>query len=251
MAWRTRLATAGWFVSYFTNKEIRGFADDIPSFFGNCPTSCANGVGVQLDANAALRPQHRIIHELGHTSIQVSQAWTPATLGSNNCYMKDGVNGWNFQNNEWACSGFEEGFATLLADTTLYQPNAVAPHSCLSSGACATNSFNIETSTASGSCSTNEASWPLTHIRYLWDVYDSVNDGETISEGTANWWRLYRTYQHYPSGTGNHAADEHWNSTYTALDSTDGRGSRDYEWNYDNSYSLDTTTARSNNCNPL
>jgi hypothetical protein len=62
---------------------------------------------------------------------------------------------------------------------------------------------------------------------------------------------LYRTYQHYPSGTGNHAADEHWNSTYTALDSTDGRGSRDYEWNYDNSYSLDTTTARSNNCNPL
>jgi hypothetical protein len=245
-AWTRRLATSGWFDAYLTDTEYRGFQDDIPDFKGNCPTSCASNNTIQLDDSAGYKPMSRAIHELGHIVIENSQDWKP----TDECYEKNGDGGWNRTEDEWACSGFEEAFATFLADSTIYNSTATAPHSCNSSSACSANTYNIETSNGS-SCATGESGWPLSHERYLWDVFDQVDDGETVTEASPDrWWRMYRIYQHYPAGTGAYAADEHWNSSKTALDDKDGRGSYSYRRNYSSFYSFDVSSVRSHNCSP-
>jgi hypothetical protein len=245
MEWRLRLSTAGQFAAYFTGLEIRGFAKTI---FEYCPTSCAHGPdnNIQLDDAAAYKPQTRIMHEMGHIAVYVSQPWTFAfaSYGKNDPGFT-----WDYQTDEYASAGFEEAFASFAADSTLYNGNAVAPYG----GATEDIGYlQLETSDRSTGCAAAEASWPLSAERYLWDVYDNRNDGEAISEYDSNlWWRIYRNYQHYAGGTGAYAADEHWNSTYTALDWPDGRGSYSYQQNYNLTYSFDTYTARWLNCSPL
>lgn len=246
LSWRRRLATSGWFLGRLANTEIRGFADIMPGFLGDCSTSCAGGNTVQLDDNAGFSPQSRMMHEYGHVAITNSQAWNPTS----DCYSKGANIGWDLNTDEWACAAWEEGLATFLADSTLYNHNAIEPHTCQGSFSCTANTFNIEASSHSA-CATGERGWALSQIRYFWDIFDSRDDGETISEGSAgNWWRIYRTYQHYPTGTGTNQNNEHWNPSFTALDSKDGRGARSFRQNYINSYGLETTTARGINCNP-
>jgi hypothetical protein len=247
MTWRTRLNTSGWFQAYFTGAEIRGFADSMPGFLGDCVSSCALGseMKIQLDADAGLKPQARVMHELGHLAIYNSHAWHPAE----DCYDMSGA-GWWANEPEYPCAAFEEGYATFLANSTLYGYTATAPHYCYSSSYCPTGTFNLESSSGYP-CNGpgQEYYWPLTHMRYLWDVYDSIDDGETISEGSAGrWWRMYRVYQHYPSGTGSCAADEHWDPTYSYLDNPYGRGATSYRWNYDDYYSFDIDDSYDLNC---
>jgi hypothetical protein len=250
MVWRTRMNTSGWFQTYFSDLEIRGFSDTVswPAPLGSktCTSSCAwvSENKVQLDLAAALKPQARVMHEIGHVAIYNSKPWSPNV----DCYNKGAHAGWVMFSDEWACAGFEEAFATLLGATTFYTHNATQPHTCNSAGFCLTDTFNIETSPACGGVTPG---WPVTALRYLWDVFDNVNDGETVSEGAAGrWWRLYRNYNHYPLGPGVNAVDEHWDDAYTYMESGDGRGTVSYRQNYVDNYSFETSAVRTLNCSP-
>jgi hypothetical protein len=263
MQWRLSFALVGALDSVYTNVEVRGVAQNMPDFLGQCNTSCARGSEkkIQLDSlTSALSPQHRMMHEAGHV---VSYQLKPNHGGySQYCWPNaTGSCTWSQGSAEWGSAAFEEGFATMMADTTLWNPDAVAPTSCLSSGRCSVNvNTNIETTHypyATNNCSLSatspEARWPISVQRFLWDVYDSHNDcdGDTIQEGWDAYWRLYAVMQTYPNGVDDHQIDEVWSSTsYTTIDDLDGRGATDYNHHYINDNGVDTNILWIDNCIP-
>ncbi|PTL83442.1 hypothetical protein [Vitiosangium sp. GDMCC 1.1324] len=254
--WRDGLDYFGVMQSYFTGVEIRGFANSMPDFNGTCNTSCANGATkrVQLDENAAFAPQGRVMHEMGHIASYLAKPYNGAG-GNGYCYPSTsnfpaGCQWWTLNTAEHGTAAFEEALATFLADSALYWPDSPEPHSCLAASApCATGSFNLETSSGSA-CATGESRWPLTAMRFLWDVYDSVDDQETVAEGAGNYWKMLNVLALYDNGTSTLQIDEPWNATYTAIDNWDGRGSYSYRMNYFNKNGTTVYTPYVRNCSP-
>ena len=101
-----------------------------------------------------------------------------------------------------------------------------------------------------GACATDEHRYELSVQRYLWDVYDSVDDAaysDTIGANTSSslWYgALIDELATYGAGTGNGQINEPWNSALTSIDAHDGRSTSDYQAKINES----TTTQRSNNC---
>jgi hypothetical protein len=261
--WRTSLGLVGTLINSYTGIEIRGYANSIPGFLNTCNTSCANGTKIQLDSSAMFQVQGRIMHESGHVASGLldshlnggNYCW-PSTVSSTGSFCN-----WSLGTPEWAAASFEEAFATFTADSTLWSPDAVEPTSCLSQGRCdhAVDGNLIELTHypySTNNCSLNvndpEARWPISTMRYLWDIYDNHNDadGDTIAEGWSNYWRMYGNLTNYPSGTSPGQKDEPWNSTYTAIDDYDGRGAILYQSHYDIQYGISTSLLRTSNCSP-
>jgi hypothetical protein len=135
--WREAFGRVGVLSAYMTNVDIRGFADNIPGFLGQCGTSCADGPNrrVQLDAGAGLAPQARVMHEYGHVAsyfthnflVYPDYCW-PDTYCANP--------GWGQTTPEWGMDGFEEAFATLGPNVTFWDPNAINPTTCWTTTHC-------------------------------------------------------------------------------------------------------------------
>jgi len=248
--WNRSLMYSNRMVNYFSNLDIRAFSNSVPN--SNCSSSCAFGPAnqVQLDANAAFTPQARVMHEMGHIASYVSNNFT---YGGDYCWPSTGGAGcgWSFTSAEWRAASFEEGIATFYGDTAIYWNLNPQPHTCLSASFCPLNSFDVETSTGSGSCATNETRWPLSVDRYLRDMYDNVNDpgfGEAMSRPYGE---FFDTLAQFAAGTSNHQKDEPWNASYTALDARDGRSAcDDFGFNFTALTGLVTTNQCSNNCSP-
>jgi len=253
MEWREALNYVGVLQANFYWLEIRGFEDTIDDFLGECSTSCASGSAnrVQLDDSAALKPEARVMHEMGHIAVYKAKAYTggwPAIY----CYPNtsgDGC-GWSSTTAEWSAASFNEALATFTAFTALNYPDAPVPTYCNSTGACNDTSHNLETSSGS-SCATDDNRRPMTVMKYLWDVYDTIDDGEVNAEGPAAYWQMMAVLASYGSGTSSNKVDEPWNSSYSALDARDGRAVSSYGWNYNNAFGTSLTDARDNNCNAL
>jgi hypothetical protein len=267
--WRETFNYVGVLQDGMTNVDIRGFNDNMPSFIGSCPSSCASSspLRVQLDGKTGtgLSPQGRMMHELGHIASDVEQAafkvvknycWpdTAPVPPATSCT-------WAPTTKEWGTDAFEEAFATLGANVTLWDGSATNPTSCISSGTCFSfgspkSGTNIEASSfphTTNNCVTNEGRWPLSHMRFMWDVYDWHNDadGDTIQEGSDCFWCLFTNLHGYAAGTGSDQVNEPWyDSTLTTIDNYDGRGSISYGDNYYTSFSKYLGTLRADNCYP-
>jgi hypothetical protein len=242
-SWNYALGTSGWLYAYMTNVKIRAFSAPYA-----CLTSCAlPQIGELLidSTNATLMPQSRIMHELGHYAAYVAK---PIQYPLEYSYpnLCTNCSGWTYTSAEWQSAAFEEGLASFIATATMYSSANPNPTNCLSTGPCALDATNnVEASTGLWSCAQDEGRWTRSHERYLWDVYDSVDDGETIS---SPFWYFVSTMVTYPGGTGDHQADEPWNSSYTAIDNADGRSSGDFLYHYQNRFGTDTTLPALNNC---
>lgn len=242
--WYWALSYSGLMQSLFTVIQIRAFDNS------SCPTSCAGGTTVTIDStNSALMPQGRILHELGHIANGLSKPFT-ATLAYNYPTQCTGCGTWSLNTAEWMSAGFEEGLATFVGDVAMYWHWATQPTTCLSSGSCALTTFHIEDSSGT-SCGTDQNRWPINVDRYIWDVYDSVDDPGFVDTTSINYWQIFTTLNAYPSGTANNQIDEPWNSTFTAVDNYDGRSSADFEFRLNALYSINSATLRSNNCGSL
>jgi hypothetical protein len=268
--WRTVFNLVGVLQTNFTQVEIRGFADNIPGFRGECTSSCASGPDkqVQLDAAAGFKPQARVMHEMGHIATYVTHPWER----TNNYNFPDtvaGGGGWSRNEAEWGVSGFEEAFATHYGSIAFWGANATAPTTCNSTQSCYTvvvgppasatplANTNIEATSfpfATNNCvggDMPESRWPLSHMRYFWDVFDSNNDAtaDTYSANAGDFWRHLHNLAWYPEGTGANDIDEPWNSDYSAVTNRDGRGSSSYRANY-NTNVVNTSGIRTANCTP-
>jgi hypothetical protein len=115
----------------------------------------------------------------------------------------------------------------------------------LSTTACSTGSFNIETSIGT-SCGTNQNRLVLNHIRYHWDNYDSVQDytGETLNRGM---WEVVDTLNAFDNGYDNMQKNEPFNNSKGAIDNLDGRSPADFANNW-NVWGTNSWTQLNNNC---
>lgn len=258
--WRWVMNAVGVLQSNFTNVEVRGFADTISGYLGSCSTSCAWGPfkQVQLDSNAGFAPQARVMHEIGHIASYVTHPWQITTD-----YSWGGSGGWCQTCAEWSVSSFEESFATHYGSITFWADDSTSPTTCLSSGTCYSSGTpfsgtNLEASSYpynTNNCDTTttnpESRWPLSMMRYLWDVYDNHNDadGDSYSASQSNFWEHLHNLAWYPEGTSTDEIDEPWNSTYTSVTEPDGRGGASYASNYLSNVT-DTYLLRTDNCTP-
>jgi hypothetical protein len=232
--------------NYFTNVQIRAFSNTVPA---QCPTSCAlNGV-VQLDTGAAFAPQARVMHEMGHIARERSRQWTPVTYYAYPATTSGGS--WSLNTQEWLAPAFEEGIATFIADVALYWYNAPAPHTCFASAAaCPTGNFNTETSDPAGFCTTaSQVRWPLSQVRYLWDNYDTQNDGVNYGESIQRpYSEFFEVLANYTSGYGDHHSDEPYLPGGSTIDDLDGRSALDFSFYNNSLYGLIDFSSWGPNC---
>ncbi len=252
--WDKSLKYSSLMVNYFPDVDIRALSNTVPN---SCKSSCANGPSseIQLDANAAYEPQARIMHEMGHIASYVSAPFTAADdycYPTGTCAATDPQAGWYLTSTEWRSASFEEGLATFFGDTAIYWYSNPQPHTCLKSQApCTLNTYNVETSTGVGFCGAGEGRWALSVDRYLRDMYDTVNDSNYAEAMHRNYFEFFDVVHNFATGTNNHERDEPWNSTYTVLDSLDGRSAcDDFQYNFNATTGLVTTNQCDNNCDP-
>jgi hypothetical protein len=263
--WREVFNLVGVLQANFTGVEIRGFANTITGYRGTCNTSCAYGPAkqVQLDANAGFSPQARVMHEMGHIASYVTHAWQ--LTGNYNWPNTSGTDGWSQSSAEWSDAAFEEAFATHYGSIAFWADNATTPTTCLSATTCYSatgaplSGANLEASSfphATNNCGTSssnpEARWPLSHMRFLWDVFDNHNDadGDSYTANQGDFWRHLHNLAWYPEGTGTNQIDEPWNAARTQVTELDGRGSTSYVANYQANVAASISTLRIDNCSP-
>ncbi len=249
--WEQSLKYSNRMLNFFASLDIRAFSSSVPN--AACNTSCAFGAAnqVQLDGSTGtpFSPQGRVMHEMGHIASYKSNPFLP---GGDYCFPSTGTGcGWNQTTAEWRAASFEEGIATFFGDTAIYWYSNPQPHTCLSTSACTLNSFDVEASTGSGSCATNEGRWALSANRYLRDMYDSVNDPGFGEAMTRPYGEFFETLATFANGTSDDRDDEPWNSSRTALDNRDGRAAcDDFAPNFTTLTGLLTTNQCANNCSP-
>jgi hypothetical protein len=241
--WANSLSQSNRMNSFFTDVDIVAF-DSV------CPTSCANGPAnrITIDSStSAYRPQGRILHEMGHiASYRASRDQEYKQSGpSSYCFNETAPCGWSLDSAEYATVHFEEAVATHLGDVALYTPSATAPHTCLSSVACSTGSFNIESSGGT-SCAADHDRRPINAVRYFWDNYDSVSDytGESLAMGM---WHVVDTIHAFDNGTADGDKNEVWNGDLSAMNDLDGRSCIDFRDHWKD-WGTDSSTELSQNC---
>lgn len=234
--WYDALNYSGKMQAVFTNLEIRAYPTD-------CPTACAKGPEnrIHMPSGAEFRPQARILHEMGHIASYKSN---PRRMSTGYNYPTESLGGgsWSFTTNEWRSAALEEGRATFFGDVAFYWSWATDPRTCNSTGPCTTS---IE---AGISCSGTVGRRALQMDRYMWDIYDTVNDGETVS---ANYYAFFDTLGSIPNGF-DWGEDEsgYVNAGTNSIDAWDSFHS--WEWRYamlvHYSGAIDTQTPYFNNC---
>ncbi len=261
--WRTIFNLVGVLQNNFTNVEVRGFADDIPSFLGLAPTSMAQGPTkrVQLSLDAPFAPMGRAMHEMGHIASYVTHPWQ--ITGNYNWPNTTGKDGWGPNTAEWSVSAFEEAFATHYANLAFWWANSVKPTTCITALTCyesggapsaATDieatSFSSTTNNCSTASANPESRWPLSAMRFIWDTFDNRDDGkDSYSADAGAFWAHLAIAAFYPEGTSANQIDEPWNSDRTAVTERDGRGAASYAANYKTNFA-NIDLLRTSNCSP-
>jgi len=240
--WADSLVRSNRMQTSFTGIQIRAFDA------ARCPTSCATSENqVIIDSAAStFMPQSRVMHELGHVATRLSKSYS--FCGD---YSRDGANsGWNLTSGEFACASFNEGIATFFGDRAIYGPDNPEPHTCISADACADGSFDVEANSRVGGCSTNETRSALSVVRYLRDLYDTTDDGETNALGFGD---FFDALAAFPSGNGEKQANEPWlwNGSAWSLDDRDGRSARDLRGHIESQESFDSADAYRLACSPV
>lgn len=221
-----------------------------------CPTSCSSGSGKEIWMNegADYSPQERIMHEMGHTASDLSHRdgdyWSMADY----CYPSTGTCSWSQNSPEWKQSGLEEATASFFATVGLYGSNAVAPHTCLVSGAaCSNGAYNVE---SGGSCVVGQDRWPLSALQTYWDLYDSQSDTGIYAADTINasYNAIVRTFGRFPNGRGSGQKNEGWGCFIIEEqgvcwpDNRDGRNMWDFSSHFQAETSLNPIVVVLNNC---
>jgi hypothetical protein len=113
------------------------------------------------------------------------------------------------------------------------------------------SSFPFATNNCSFVATAPEARWPLSHMRFFWDVFDNRNDadGDSYSANQGDFWKHLHNLAWYPEGTSTNQIDEPWNATRTAVTELDGRGSSSYAANYAANV-VNVSILRIDNCSP-
>src|SRR5690606_17331053 len=131
--------------------------------------------------NSALNPAPRILHELGHVASTLSNRGQSRTMSYGQYCWPDGNGfcGWTATTAEWGEAQFEEAIATFFGLGGLYTQDAISPRYCFTEGACSSGHLSVERTSCEDFGDGPVNRYPITALRYLWDAYDTRNDGES------------------------------------------------------------------------
>jgi hypothetical protein len=260
-AWRTwyySLQSSNLMLQNFSNLIIRAFSNEN----GNCSTSCSfpSQNLIILDTNGAgYKPQGRVMHEMGHIASFKSN---PFTFAATYNWPSGGAGGsWGYQTPEWRGPQFEEGVATYFGDVGMYWANNPTPHTCTVSAApCTLGTHNIEYSDWVGpppgsGCITTPSiiqdRWALQVDRYIWDIYDKIDDGWYGDLMNREHYEIFDTLDTFGDGIGDTQDDEPWGDAgHTTIDDADGRGAYDFSYNFTSLTGASSAPQGANNCFP-
>ncbi len=206
-AWSNGLSEDATLQSLFTGVSIRGFTSYTG---GDCPTSCAMPESKIIKISEIHRYSMIPMHEMGHIANYLSHRGGAFSYGGCYTYPSEcsGFPGsasgvWYPDSPEWGSASFEEGLATFAAVAGYYARSAPVPYFCdYASAPCQAGTFDVE---ISPTCGSGSAGMPINVTRYFWDLYDTVNDSETIEREMH---RVLGVLYSFPDGTANGAEDE-------------------------------------------
>ena len=201
------------------------------------------------------------MHELGHIADYVTKPWMVA---SDATWNGGAANLWAFNSGEWGHMSFNEAWATHYGSIAFWYDNAVTPTACYSNATCYSSlgvpvansdieatSYPYSTNNCSMAAAASEARWPLSMMRYFWDVFDNRNDcdGDTYSASQSNYWRHLANTYYYPDGLGTNQINEPWSVQLGyVLTEKDGRGAASSMANF--ASVQNTNLLRVDNCSP-
>lgn len=232
-----------WDSLYWSSTQWADFTDvDILAQSSECPTGCADGDSkeINLPTGAEFMPMARVMHEMGHVAEYLAHQ-TYRRYMVEYCYPQTGGGcGWAYNTPEWLSSGLDEAIADFYATIAFYHQWSVAPHLCANSAsACANGQFDVET--RSGACVANQARWPLSATRSLWDMYDSNQDAIApyVDVASASINVMHNTLAQFPHQNLNRHVHDGWSclwiagfcSPWNILD-RDARNMYDYRFHY-------------------
>ena len=163
---------------------------------------------------------------------------------------RDSHNGWSYNGNsghsptslEYRGFALSEALADLVAVGAYWSGTAPEPRLCMynTTGPCTSNA-DSHMEVANGSCSTTNANNSRTRVattRYLWDVIDSNDDGETLD---AFLYDIYEMLDDLPAGTS-------WGQADSASGNTESFHQYEFEWQLDALRSVDSLSVYYKNC---
>jgi len=179
-----------------------------------------------------------IYHEMAHGASQRSSPgqvhWNPASIDGWPSTTANG-SGHSYNSPEWSSYAFEEGFADFIGVVGQYWYYAPEARACLNAGAsgdycsntyAANSSLGIVLDENPVCTQPNESRYQRNVTRFLWDYYDSANEGsDSISEG---YWHFLDANNKFETHANNNGKNEPWNSTLTIMDDRDGRSLQDF-----------------------
>lgn len=254
-AWYNALNYSSILQNNYTGLQIWAFTGT-----NVCPTGCADGpnnrIKINSDSgtfNSAYAPQARIMHEMGHIASFKAQP-RELTHGSY-CYplqevapsgattCSDGTpNGWTLTSSEWQSIALEEGRASFFGDVAFYWHTAADARTCgVTRGTCS-SSWKLETT---ATCSTNFGRRAFQADRYMWDIYDTASDGETVSTSYAN---FFTTINQTPFGFDWGESKSFYDPLLFTIDAWDSFSPIEWHTNMGNILGVNTTLPYNNNC---
>lgn len=221
------LQTSGLIQSRFTDIKV---LYDHPDSGG-----WANGKTIQMGFNRT--NTINAAHEAGHVA-----DWLAKSRSANNGWSYNGSNGHTPTSQEYRGFALSEAYADLVAVGAYWTLSAPEPRLCMynTTGPCSTNvDQNIEV--ANGSCgimTPNNSRTRVATTRYLWDVIDSYDDGETVD---ANLYDIYEMLDDLPAGTG-------WGQADSAQGNLESFHQYEFEWQLDSLRGIDSLAVYYKNC---
>jgi hypothetical protein len=247
-AWEFALKTSNEIANSWGTVELRGIyqndgdpSDDEPE----CYDTCASGRDSYMKLGPASDFQMQTVaHELGHIA---SHKINPFRNAGDYEYPVRCIlvpdeedctgNGHSNVSPEWQHVQFEEGFSSFVATAALNTQLAPDPYFCAQTATyCIGVELAMEPSKGRypNECTQAEARAENQVTRFLWDVYDGVNDtaagGQAYNETFRfSFAQIVEAVASFSSGTFDRQDDEQLNTARTAFDARDGRNARDFE----------------------
>lgn len=96
---------------------------------------------------------------------------------------------------------------------------------------------------------TNEERFQRNTTTFLWDYYDTTNEGmgDSLNEG---YWHFLDANSDLLDSTGTNGKDEQWNAAKTAIDEGDGRSLQDFRHMLYNKFGDLNITLYQTHCSP-
>lgn len=188
-------------------------------------------------------------HEMGHIAEnELSQEDVCARPGEY-CYL-DSACTHNYLSEEYHSAAYAEGLAGFVLATALWAQSAGMPQLCSASAGGCRIGYSVEAGVGSGFCRESERRKEINTTRYLWDLWDTIDDEDYDDTVSRNFETVFAdAIGAFPAGYGDHQVNEPFGaSSCGGSVSFDTRDATDHRHHFEANTGISVRTQAQNNC---